>query len=288
MISVVITCYNLEDYISRCLESIIYQTHKNLEIIVINDYSTDNSLNIINEFIKKDSRIKVINNEKNYGAGKSRKIGIEAANGKYISLIDGDDYITENFLESLYNIAEKTDAEIVSGVMMCGDRVYNKLKQEIFVNENEKLYFLLHEKKTFINNKLIRKSLWDKVPYCERRYIEDTFPRIQLIYHCNKIVANNDVSDYYYYENRGSSLTHTASIGKNRLFMGLAYLDMYDFFQNYPNSSFNKIINKFSLKNGVGDFLNNKRIDHEQIKKEYPNEFEELMTRWCKLKQNIK
>ena len=117
MISIVTTCHNLEDYIENCLVSLINQSYKNLEIIVVNDCSTDNSLNIIKQLADKDSRIKIINNDTNLGAGKSRKIGIESAQGDYIILVDGDDWISENFIKTLYNLAIEYDADIVSGAI---------------------------------------------------------------------------------------------------------------------------------------------------------------------------
>lgn len=288
MISVIVTCYNLEDYISRCLESLINQTHKNLEIIVVNDKSTDSSLDIINEYVERDSRIRLINNEENYGAGKSRKIGIESAKGDYISLIDGDDYVTKNFLKNLYDLSKIYDADIVSGNIVC-DVIRDFDNNKEFITELEKINFLRQEKKTFINNKLIKKTIWDKVPYCERRYIEDTFPYYQLIYHANKIVSDeNNENDYYYYYMRDSSLTHKASLEKHRLFVALCAIDLYDFFQTYPKSEFNRIINKFSLRNGVGDFLNHKKINHEEVRRQFPNEYNELITRWEKIKPTLK
>ena len=191
MISIVTTCYNLEDYIEKCLVCSMNQSYKNLEIIVVNDCSTDNSLNIIKQLANKDSRIKIINNEINLGVGKSKRIGIESAKGEYIMIIDGDDWISENFIKTLYNLAIEYDADIVSGAIdyLWKKKNYNELT--IFTTVEERINFLQKSTMEFINNKLIKKSLWDKVPYCERRFIEDTFPYHQLIYHANKIVSMN-------------------------------------------------------------------------------------------------
>ncbi|CRF35537.1 glycoslytransferase [Brachyspira suanatina] len=112
-VSVILPIYNVEKYLPKCLESIINQTLKDIEIICVNDCSSDNSENIIKEYAKKDNRIKLINNEKNIGVGLSRNIGVNSSNGEYISFIDSDDFVDNNYLESLYTTAKKYDADIV-------------------------------------------------------------------------------------------------------------------------------------------------------------------------------
>lgn len=112
-VSVVLPIYNVEKYLPKCLDSIINQTLKDIEIICVNDCSTDNSENVVKDYIKKDNRIKLINNEKNIGVGLSRNIGVDSSNGEYISFIDSDDFIESNYLESLYSTANKYDADIV-------------------------------------------------------------------------------------------------------------------------------------------------------------------------------
>ena len=288
MISIVTTCHNLKDYIENCLVSLINQSYKNLEIIVVNDCSTDNSLNIIKQFADKDSRIKIINNEINLGAGKSRKIGIESAQGDYIMLVDGDDWISENFIKTLYDLAIEYDADIVSGAIdyLYKRKNYNELT--IFTTEEERINFLQKSTMEFINNKLIKKSLWDKVPYCERRFIEDTFPYHQLIYYANKIVSNeHDESEYYYYTIRSNSLIHSSSKEKFNLFLNLARLDIYDFF-NDKDTRFKTIYNKFMLRNIMGRFFDPRKTDIEQIKREYPEEFNELSVRCKKINAALK
>lgn len=113
-VSVVIPVYNVEKYLEKCLNSIINQTLKEIEIICINDCSTDSSFHILKNYQKLDNRIIIINNEINQKAGFSRNIGIEKATGEYIGFIDSDDYIDENFFEELYNTAKKYDSDIVN------------------------------------------------------------------------------------------------------------------------------------------------------------------------------
>ena len=286
MISIVTTCYNLEDYIEDCLVSLINQSYENLELIVVNDCSTDNSLSIIKKIADKDSRIKIINNDINLGAGKSRKIGIESANGDYITLVDGDDWITSNYLKTLYDSAKNNDADIVTGHLE-GNKFCCRLSDKwIFESEDEKLYYLQHETLNCLNNKLIKKSLWDKVPYCERRYIEDMTPYIKLIYYANKIISLEDFKDeYYFYTKRQNSLINSASNDKNKLFFGLYWVDLYEFFKE-KNTKFNSIYNIYKVRNVVGDFFYPGNADIEKIKNEYTNEYNELFLSWNKLRSN--
>ena len=111
-VSLVVPVYNAEKYLAKSIESMLSQSLKEMELILVNDGSKDNSLAICEEYAKKDSRITVIN-KKNEGACIARNTGIARAKGKYIQLADADDYIDNNMLEEQYNLAEKTNAEVV-------------------------------------------------------------------------------------------------------------------------------------------------------------------------------
>ena len=110
-ISVVVPVYNVEAYLERCLDSLINQTLSDIEIICVNDGSTDSSPEKLEEFAKKDSRIKIINQE-NGGLSAARNTGIEAATGEYIGFVDSDDYVDLDFYEKLYNAATSHNADI--------------------------------------------------------------------------------------------------------------------------------------------------------------------------------
>ena len=115
LVSIIIPTYNSSDYITETLTKLEKQTYPNFEIVIVNDGSKDNSLKICEEYKNKDNRVTVID-KKNEGACIARNTGIEKAKGKYIQLVDADDYIENNMLEEQYNLAEKTNAEVV----MCG------------------------------------------------------------------------------------------------------------------------------------------------------------------------
>lgn len=110
-ISIVIPVYNIEKYLKECLDSIINQTFKDFEAICVNDGSKDSSLEILNEYAKKDSRFKIITQE-NAGSGAARNKGLSHAQGKYVQFLDGDDYFELEMLEKLYNLAEKHQADV--------------------------------------------------------------------------------------------------------------------------------------------------------------------------------
>lgn len=113
-VSVIIPVYNAEKYLEKCLDSVINQTLKEIEIICIDDCSTDNSYSILKEYIKKDNRIVVFKNKTNHGAGYTRNVGLNFSKGEYIGFVDSDDYIDEKYYEELYNTAKKYDPDMVS------------------------------------------------------------------------------------------------------------------------------------------------------------------------------
>lgn len=112
-ISVLIPFYNVEEFIEECLESVINQTFKDIEIICIDDKSTDNSLKIVNEYALKDPRIKIYKNNKNQGISKNRNFAISVAEGKYIYFLDADDFIELDALEKLYKLAEEKSLDMI-------------------------------------------------------------------------------------------------------------------------------------------------------------------------------
>mgnify|MGYP000362153697 CR=1 FL=1 len=114
IISIIIPIYNAEVFLSECIESVLSQSFKNYELILVNDGSTDNSLNICNHYSKKDSRIRIINGP-NGGVSKARNKGINCAFGKWITFIDADDYLLQDALKILYEKALQTDADIILG-----------------------------------------------------------------------------------------------------------------------------------------------------------------------------
>ncbi len=135
-LSIIVPVYNTEKYLKRCIDSIVNQTLKNIEIIVVDDGSKEECAVLCDEFSKTDSRIKVIH-KRNGGLGFARNTGLEAATGEYIGFVDSDDYIERAMYETLYNAAKKYNADIcLSGISFVGGNVFSKSG-----GDTKKLYF---------------------------------------------------------------------------------------------------------------------------------------------------
>lgn len=136
LISIIIPVYNVEAYLKQCLDSIINQTLKNIEIICVDDGSTDNSLNILKEYQEKDNRIIILQQQNQY-AGIARNNGLKVAKGKYLSFLDSDDFFELDMLEKMYKQAIKDRADIV----ICGWKGYdNLLKRDVSIHNIDQKY----------------------------------------------------------------------------------------------------------------------------------------------------
>ena len=209
-ISVIVPVYNVEQYLERCVDSIINQTYKNLEIILVNDGSTDNSGQLCDELAKRDSRIKVIHKE-NGGLSDARNVGIDVAEAELIGFIDSDDYIDEDMYELLINNLKAANADL----SMCGHYdVYNNVpesqvsdKKKWELSPQEAIKMVMEAKILSVTavNKLYKKSLFSELKFEIGKIAEDAFIMIKLLDKCNKIVATNEKK--YYYVHRENSIT---------------------------------------------------------------------------------
>lgn len=223
MISIIVPAYNVEKYISKCIESILNQTYEDFEVLLINDGSTDNTLNICNEYAKKDSRIRVINKE-NGGLSSARNKGIDFAKGDWISFIDSDDYIHQCMYEILYRNIIFYDADI----SMCNyKKVYNeninlenvdyKYSEDIKIfNKIEALNQLYIEDNTnfvIMCNKLYKKELFRNLRFDIGQIHEDQLIIHKILFKCNKLIYNN-IPLYYYLQREGSIMNQEFNIKK--------------------------------------------------------------------------
>ena len=209
-ISVIVPVYNVEQYLERCVDSIINQTYKNLEIILVNDGSTDNSGQLCDELAKKDDRIRVIH-KKNGGLSDARNVGIDEAEAELVGFIDSDDYIDEDMYEVLINNLKAANADL----SMCGHYdVYNNVpesqvsdKKTWELSTQEAIKMVMEAKILSVTavNKLYKKSLFSELKFEIGKIAEDAFIMIKLLDKCNKIVATNEKK--YYYVHRENSIT---------------------------------------------------------------------------------
>ena len=211
LITIVVPVYNVEKYIDRCVESIQNQTYKNLEIILVDDGSKDNSAKICDQYAKKDKRIKVVH-KKNGGLSDARNAGIEIAKGKYIAFIDSDDYIDEHFVEVLYKsmIQYKTKIAIADICVQydTGEKFENSDKTVYVETEKEILRKMLIGIRDLDNsacNKLYDMSLFKDIRYPVGRLYEDTATTYKLFSKCENMVINS--FPLYYYMKRRDSIT---------------------------------------------------------------------------------
>lgn len=238
-VSIIVPVYNAEKYLKRSIESILNQTYKDLEIIIIDDKSTDNSKKIIQKYASSDNRIRTFFSEINQGVSKSRNIGMKSVSGDYILFMDADDYIVKNAIEKMVNASLKYKADIVDNYHLI---IYNNKGKKYYFTESKvpKKDLVMHSlkenidvlnKSTYITGKLIDKKLIDGLTFDEslRRY-EDLVFEHQLKIKLKNMVFVKDVL-YYYYQ-VSDSLINTLGTKHE------AYLDAAkEVIKNYKNSS---------------------------------------------------
>ena len=203
LISIIVPCYNSENCVDRCINSIFRQTYTNYEILAINDGSKDNTLELLNELAKKNNKLKVIDKE-NGGAASARNKGLELAKGKYLMFIDADDYIGDNFVKDYYDEIISNDYDMVLGG-------YTRLDDNLKVVEIRKIknkcfstYKLLSPWARIIKREFLIKNNISFLPYDMG---EDVFFCMKILLNTDKVKAFDNVDYYYIYSN--TSLTST-------------------------------------------------------------------------------
>ena len=211
MISVIVPVYNVEEYLEECLESIQYQTYTDIEVILVNDGSTDSSKEICERFCQADSRFRLINQE-NKGQSAARNRGVKESVGQFIMFVDSDDIINKDVLEVLLPYMKK-DVDIVE----CG---MTRNKEEFFLNKTSTIIFEGDAKEAILNcisfdavkfcafTKLYRREIVERIPFLEGYIYEDVFTGINYLKHIRKLVVI-DYIGYYYRVRSNSTMTKT-------------------------------------------------------------------------------
>lgn len=224
LISIIVPVYNIEQYISKCINSIICQTYSNIEIILVDDGSMDASGVICDEFAKSDLRIKVIH-KNNEGLVKARKSGLNIAKGEYIGFVDGDDYIEPDMYEKLLEVASKNKADMVHAGYESSDNLFLPCSDSeiIFHTENRLLLFEkyvlgIKEKTILAPSVCVKLFTRDLIKKCYEQvpddcsYGEDFICLCYCFFECNKIVLRQRA--FYHYVVRNDSIMHTNVIDK--------------------------------------------------------------------------
>ncbi|WP_025749558.1 glycosyltransferase family 2 protein [Priestia megaterium] len=223
-VSIIVPAYNVQDYITRCLNSIAEQTLKEIEVLIINDGSTDRTENIISDFQVKDNRFKVFNLP-NKGVSVARNFGIKNSLGNYIYQIDADDWIEKGALQALYNKAESEEADIVIANAYV-DYQGNKTQLMIDGKKNSCVTSLqqvmLGDIKPCVWTKLYKRSLFiqNNIEYAEGiRIGEDLLINLQLFFYAKKVVKLEDA--FLHYVQREGSVSNISNEKQNDIYLVL-------------------------------------------------------------------
>lgn len=269
-ITIVLPAYNVEDYIDECIQSVLNQTYKNFELIIVDDGSSDHTLAKCKKF-SEDKRIKIIS-QSNQGVSKARNVGIKNASGKFIAFIDGDDVLGKNYLELLLNniIMNSADMAICKYVTDIDDLEKQKMETKSKTISKSNLESLIIKEKfqeCYVWNKLFKKSIIKEknIKFPEGITIwEDIYFIFSYLEQCNKITIINQPL-YYYRSRENSAVNQNETITKK-----LDKLNVLNLLKNLK-------INKLEFKKQIAiheidirlSFLIKNRIDNkEQLKRE--------------------
>lgn len=221
LISVIVPVYNVEKYLNRCVESIVNQTYENLEIILVDDGSTDNCPEICEEWAEKDNRIKVVHKQ-NGGLSSARNAGMDIMHGEYVLFIDSDDYIDLKMAEEMYKKISKDDYD----VCLCNSNSVDNDYNIIYTSQNKSVIF---EGKDIIYN-FLSAAVFDSFSVCDKMYKVSVLKNNNLRfdetikwgedypfnYHCFKVInklISVENAYYYYLISREGSITYNVTYG---------------------------------------------------------------------------
>ncbi|HBI61973.1 MAG TPA: glycosyltransferase family 2 protein [Lachnospiraceae bacterium] len=236
LISIIIPVYNVEKYLGQCMKSVSDQTSSDLEIILVDDGSTDRSGEICDSWKKTDSRVTVIH-KSNGGLSDARNVGIEAASGDWLMFIDSDDYVSDHFCEHALHLVEESHADIgVFDYQFCWEDHCERSKESItgILDNQEAMYqLLIGNTKNYAWNKIYKRDLFRNVRYPASRVWEDIGTTYKLFAAAEKVHFSSEV--LYFYRQRSESISYDPP--------ARALFDIYEEYQeqylfcqtNYPD-----------------------------------------------------
>ena len=217
MISVIVPVYNVEKYLEECLDSIQDQTYSDIEVILVNDGSTDSSKEICEKYCKQDSRFKLIN-QTNQGQSVARNMGVVASAGEFIAFVDSDDIIRQDYLEELMRYMSEEVDIVESQFTVHKKEFFNENYKEInviFEGDSEEAVKAVPKHVLSVNpvTKLYRRSIVEAVPYLEGYIFEDIYSGIGMLKYIRRIIKLCYTG--YYYRQHGTSTMHRTFTPKN-------------------------------------------------------------------------
>lgn len=294
LISVIVPVYNTEDYLARCLNTIINQTYKNIEIILVNDGSTDNSLKICKKFEKENENVIVIDKQ-NGGLGSARNAGINASSGSYLSFIDSDDWIKEDMFEYMISLLNNYNADVVD-IKITQTDLFEEFKEkatekiEIY-KEDEILEYYMYRGLSETNGapysvcrKLYRKSLFvgDTAHFTEGTLNEDICFNFNILRKANILIESNQTK-YFYFQGI-ESITNGALQNKDLDLLKVSE----ELLKLSLSTSNNNVIKYAEIKKARSYFSLLARIAKYGVSEEIENEDKLVSKLLEKLKENMK
>ena len=198
MISIVVPAYNAEKYIRKCIESVINQNFQEYEIIIVNDCSSDNTLNIINEYAKTINNIKIYSNEKNMGEGIARNVGINNATGDYVMFLDSDDFLLEGSLSYINDMIKKYNFDIMTYSLSTNETSGTKHKEQLYTGDKAFSMFLCYRKMSgYAGGKIIKRSIIGDERFEKLRIGADGDFMIRMFSKAEKVLYSTKKIYYY-------------------------------------------------------------------------------------------
>ena len=273
LVSIIVPVYNVEKQLVHCVDSILKQTYKNIEILLIDDGSPDNCSAICDSYTKEDTRIKTFH-KKNGGLSSARNYGLDRAKGDYISFIDSDDWVDQDFIEIMVNNLEKEKSDIsIIGYKLVWDsgkiiNSSNKNDYEIY-DQSTAIHELLVQKKfqCMACTKLYKKELFNHIRFPEGKLFEDIAISLPLFKKCSRVVLSGQ-QKYYYYQRDGSIVNSAFDYRKMVI---LEYCRDIINFSKECGGTYDKEANAFYLKAmlmlilNIYDTTNNSYIEERKI-----------------------
>ena len=226
--SVIVPVYNVEKYIDKCLDSLVNQTLKDIEIIVVNDGSPDNSQEIIDRYVKKYPKKVKSYIKENGGLGSARNLGLEHAKGEYISFVDSDDYLDLNALEEMHALAKKDNSDIVICDMIDHYLLNGQEEKQIYHNCTK--YGSIYEVTPSACNKIFRRGVIGDLRFLSRLWYEDLNFTTKILFNTDKISC---ISKGFYHCNCG----HISTMNNNNSLKNLDMLTVIDDIIDYAKEN---------------------------------------------------
>ena len=269
LISVIVPVYNVDKYLDRCINSILKQTYSNLEILLIDDGSTDSSGLICDEYASKYENI-IVYHKKNGGISSARNYGLDKINDntKYIAFVDSDDFLHPQMYEILYDnlIENECDIAVCNLEKTNSEKIIEYISNDIKILKKEEYmnqYFDDSYRSNVVWNKLYKKECLYRVRFKEGKIYEDIIYSSEIICNAKKIVINESKL-YYYYQRKGSILNGALNPNGWRDFF-----EAYEFLVKLGIKIKNKIFTATAVENYLGALINRSRDLYYKDKNEY-------------------